>query len=307
MARIVVATEKPFAPEAINLIRDVASAEGHEIELVESYPDKGSLKEGVKQAEALIIRSDKIDGEIMDAAPALKIIVRAGAGYDNVDLQAASDRGICVMNTPGQNANAVAELVIGFMIFQSRNQFNGKAGTEIKGKKLGIVGFGNIGKLVARAAKGMGMETMAYDAYIPADVMEKEGVQVAGSIEEIFAGCQYVSLHIPAVSDTKGAVDYHLLNTMPKGAMLINTARQEVVNEQDLVKMLEERKDFTFVSDFPPKEVGLNDPAFGGRWFAPPKKMGAQTAEANINAGVAAARQIAGFFANGDTTFQVNK
>ncbi len=306
MSKILLATEKPFAADAVQKIKNAVAESQHTLTILESYTDQQQLHEAIADADALIIRSDKVDRAVIEAGKQLKIVVRAGAGYDNVDLAAATEHNVVVMNTPGQNANAVAELVIGFMIFQSRKQFNGSSGTEIRGKKLGIVGYGNIGRLVANAGKALGMEVMAYDKFVEASVMQEKGIQPAGSIEDIFSQCQYVSLHIPVVSESKGAVDYHLLSSMPKNAMLINTARQEVVQEQDLLKVMQERKDFSFVSDFVPKEPGLKDAALDGRWFAPIKKMGAQTAEANVNAGIAAARQIIRFFDSGDTTFKVN-
>lgn len=306
MSKILLATEKPFAADAVEKIKHVVAESSHTISLLESYSSQEELIDALRDMDALIIRSDLVNSEVIQSANNLKIIVRAGAGYDNIDLKAASDRGICVMNTPGQNANAVAELVFGMMIYQSRKQFSGASGTELRGKKLGVVGYGNIGRLVAQTAKGIGMEVCAYDKFIEPHIMQEKGITPMATIEDIFSNCQYISLHIPALSDTKGAVDYHLLRLMPKNAMLVNTARQEVVNEGDLAKIMEERADISFVSDFQPKDELLRQEKFLKRWFAPSKKTGAQTEEANVNAGIAAAKQIIRFFDTGDRTFQVN-
>ncbi|MCB0797771.1 MAG: 3-phosphoglycerate dehydrogenase [Chitinophagales bacterium] len=306
MSVILLATEKPFAADAVNKIRNVVAESTHTLQLLESYTDKQQLLDAVAQADALIVRSDKVDADVIAAGKKLQIIVRAGAGYDNIDVAAATEKNVCVMNTPGQNANAVAELVFGFMIYQSRKQFSGSSGTELRGKKLGVVGFGNIGKLVAQIGKAMGMEVCAYDKFIEAHVMQEKGIKPLATIEDVFEECHYISLHIPAVSDTKGSVDYHLLKTMRKNAMLINTARQEVVNEDDIARIMAERSDISFVSDFMPKSDKLLDESMRKRWFAPVKKMGAQTEEANVNAGIAAAKQIIRFFDSGDRTFQLN-
>jgi D-3-phosphoglycerate dehydrogenase len=306
MSTILLATEKPFAADAVQKIQQVVSESTHSLRLLESYTSQEELIAAVRDVDALIVRSDLVNADVIQAGNKLKIIVRAGAGFDNIDLKAATAQGICVMNTPGQNANAVAELVFGMMIYQSRKQFSGASGTELRGKKLGVVGYGNIGRLVAQTAKGIGMEVCAYDKFIEPHIMQEKGITPMATIDDIFSTCQYISLHIPALSDTKGAVDYHLLSKMPKNAMLINTARQEVVQEADLARIMDEREDITFVSDFQPKDEALRQDKFSKRWFAPAKKTGAQTEEANVNAGIAAVKQIIRFFDTGDRTFQVN-
>ncbi|MCC8172097.1 MAG: NAD(P)-binding domain-containing protein [Parabacteroides sp.] len=306
MTKVLVATEKPFAPVAVKGIREAVENAGFELALLEKYTSKAELLEAVKEADAIIIRSDIIDAEVLDAAERLKIVVRAGAGYDNVDLAAASARNVCVMNTPGQNSNAVAELVFGLLVFAIRGFYNGAAGTELKGKKLGIHAYGNVGRNVARVAKGFGMEVYAYDAYCPAEAMEKDGVKPVGSADELYSACQIVSLHIPATPETKNSINFELLNKMPKGGILINTARKEVIDEAGIQKMLQERPDFKYITDIKPAidaELAANYP---GRYFSTPKKMGAQTAEANINAGIAAANQIVDFLENGNEKFRVN-
>jgi D-3-phosphoglycerate dehydrogenase len=305
--KILVATDKPFAKVAVDGIREVVEGAGFELVLLEKYTEKQQLLDAVADADAIIIRSDIIDAQVLHAASRLKIVVRAGAGYDNVDLTAASAKGVCVMNTPGQNSNAVAELALGMMVYGVRNFFNGTSGTELFGKKLGIHAYGNVGRNVARIAKGFGMEVYAYDAFCPADVIEKDGVKVLHSAEELYAACQFVSLHIPATVETKNSIDYALLSTMPKGAMLVNTARKEVINETELVKVMEERADFKYLSDIMPSNDKELAEKFPGRYFSTPKKMGAQTAEANINAGIAAARQIVDFINNRNEKFRVNK
>ncbi|MBW6474325.1 MAG: hypothetical protein K0B14_14460, partial [Anaerolineaceae bacterium] len=257
--------------------------------------------------DAMIIRSDIVDAEVLDAAKQLKIVVRAGAGYDNIDLTAATAHNVVAMNTPGQNSNAVAELAIGMMIFQARKQFNGKAGSELKGKTLGIHAYGNVGKCVATIAKGFGMEIFAFDPYIPREQIEADGVHCLDTVEELYAKSQYVSLHIPANAETKNSVNYKLLTSMPKPATLVNTARKEVVNEEDLIKVFVDRPDFSYVSDIEPACAAEIKEKFTGRFFFTPKKMGAQTGEANVNAGLAAIRQIIDFFEKGDVRFQVNK
>lgn len=304
--KVLVATEKPFAPAAIVGIKAEIEAGGHEFALLEKYTEKSQLLNAVNNADALIIRSDKVDAEVLDAAKQLKIVVRAGAGYDNIDLAAATAHKVVAENTPGQNANAVAELVFGLLVFAVRQFYNGKAGTELKGKKLGILAFGNVGRNVARIAKGFGMEVSAYDAYCPANVIEAAGVKAVKSQEELFEQNDVVSLHIPATAETKESINYALVNKLPKGGVLINTARKEVINEHELIKLMEERKDLKFVTDIMP-DAHAEFIKFEGRYFSTPKKMGAQTAEANINAGIAAARQINAFFKEGDTKFQVNK
>jgi D-3-phosphoglycerate dehydrogenase len=304
--KILVATEKPFAADAVQKIKQVIDNAGYEFVLIEKYTEKSQLLDAVKDANAIIIRSDIIDAEVLDAAKALKIVVRAGAGYDNVDLGAATAHNVVVMNTPGQNSNAVAELALGMMVSAARNFYDGSSGTELLGKKLGIHAYGNVGRNVARIAKGFGMELYAYDAFCPAEVIEKDGVKALSSAEELYATCQYVSLHIPATAETKNSINYPLLNKMPKKAVLINTARKEVINEIDLAKLLEDRPDFKYVTDILPGNHTELKEKFPNRYFSTPKKMGAQTAEANNNAGIAAANQIVDFFKNGNKKFQVN-
>ncbi|MDR1525109.1 MAG: 3-phosphoglycerate dehydrogenase [Tannerella sp.] len=304
--KVLVATEKPFAAIAVNGIREVVESAGFELALLEKYTGKEQLLEAVKDVDALIIRSDKIDREVFDAAGQLKIVVRAGAGYDNVDLEAATAHNVCVMNTPGQNANAVAELALGLMVYAVRNFFNGTSGIELKDKKLGIHAYGNVGRNVARIAKGFGMDIYAYDAFCPAAVIEKEGVKALHSAEELYETCQFISLHIPATAETKNSINYSLLSKMPKGAALINTARKEVIDEAELVKFMEERTDFKYLTDITPGNHAELTGKFANRYFSTPKKTGAQTAEANINAGIAAANQIVKFLKDGDRTFQVN-
>ncbi|HRY32236.1 MAG TPA: NAD(P)-dependent oxidoreductase [Bacteroidales bacterium] len=306
MTKVLVATEKPFAALAVEGIRNIVQEAGFEFALLENYTDVSALLNAVKDADALIVRSDIVSKEVVDAAPLLKIVVRAGAGYDNLDLAACSAKGVVAMNTPGQNANAVAELAFGLMLFHLRKGFSGKSGTELRGKTLGIHAYGNVGKFVALIAKGFGMEVFGYDPFIPAEKMTEAGVIPLSSAEELYGKCQYVSLHIPATADTKRSINLELLKRMPKGATLVNTARKEVICEESLLKMLEERKDFSYLSDIEPdcKEQLLA--SYPGRCVFTAKKMGAQTEEANINAGLAAARQIAAFIKNGDKTFQVN-
>ncbi len=305
--KVLIATEKPFAPAAIEQIKPIFEKAGYEMELLEKYENKSDLLAKIKDANALIIRSDKITKEVIEAADNLKIIVRAGAGYDNVDLEGATEKGIVVMNTPGQNSNAVAELALGLMVYMARGMFNGKPGTELKGKTLGIHAYGNVGRLVAKIAKGFGMQVSAFDPFIPKEKIEAEDVKVYESVEELYANNQYVSLHIPANEQTKNSINYNLLNKMPNGATLVNTARKEVVDENDLVKLLNERSDFKYVSDIAPTNADELLEKFPTQCYFTPKKMGAQTAEANINAGVAAANQIVNFIENGDVTFKVNK
>ena len=306
MAKILIATEKPFAKVAVDGIKEVAAEAGVDVVMLEKYTDKAQLLSAVADVEAIIIRSDKIDNEVFDAAKNLKIVVRAGAGYDNVDLDAATAHGVVVMNTPGQNANAVAELVFGLLVFGVRNFYNGKAGTELKDKKLGILAYGNVGRRVAAIAKGFGMEIYAYDAFCPASVIEADGVKSVSSQDELFETCDIVSLHIPATAETRQSINYNLVNKMPKGGVLVNTARKEVVNETELLKLMQERTDLKYVTDIMP-DANVEFCTLEGRYFSTPKKMGAQTAEANINAGLAAARQIVAFLKDGCTKFQVNK
>lgn len=305
--KVLVATEKPFAKIAVDGIKKEIEGAGFELALLEKYTDKAQLLDAVKDANAIIIRSDIIDAEVLEAAKELKIVVRAGAGYDNVDLNAATAHGVCVMNTPGQNSNAVAELVFGLLVYAVRNFYNGTSGTELMGKKLGIHAYGNVGRNVARIAKGFGMELYAYDAFCPKDVIEKDGVKAVDSAEELYKICNIVSLHIPATAETKNSINRDLLKNMPKGAILVNTARKEVINEDELIQLMEERPDFKYITDIMPAANAKFTELFAGRYFSTPKKMGAQTAEANINAGIASAKQIVGFLKEGCEKFRVNK
>ena len=304
--KVLVATEKPFAAAAVEGIRKEIEGAGHELVLLEKYTEKAQLLDAVKDADAMIIRSDKADAEVLEAAKQLKIVVRAGAGFDNIDLAAATAHGVVAENTPGQNSNAVAELVFGLLVHAVRNFYNGKSGSELKGKKLGILAFGNVGRNVARIAEGFGMDVYAYDAYCPADVIEAAGVHAVANQEALFEQCDVVSLHIPATNETRQSINYALVGKMRKGGILVNTARKEVINEPELLKLMAEREDLKFVTDIMP-DAHDEFLKFEGRYFSTPKKMGAQTAEANINAGIAAARQINAFFKDGDTRFQVNK
>ena len=305
--KVLVATEKPFAKVAVDGIKQVVEQAGYQLVLLEKYTQKQQLLEAVADVDALIIRSDNVDAEVLDAANNLKIVVRAGAGYDNIDLTAATAHNVVAMNTPGQNSNAVAELALGMMVMAVRNMYNGTSGTELMGKKLGIHAYGNVGRNVARIAKGFGMEIYAYDAYCPDEVMVAEGVKPLHSAAELYAACDIVSLHIPATPETKASINKALLSQMPKGAVLVNTARKEVIHEDELIQFMQERQDFRYVTDVMPAADQKMHELFEGRYFATPKKMGAQTAEANINAGIAAAKQIVDFLENGNTKFQVNK
>ena len=305
--KVLVATEKPFSKVAVDQIREIVEKGGHELATLEKYTDVQQLYAAVADADALIVRSDKVTKEVIAAAPKLKIVVRAGAGYDNLDLAACTERGIVAMNTPGQNSNAVAELAIGMMIYISRNQFTPGTGSELKGKTLGIQAYGNVGRLVAAHAKSFGMKIMAFDPFVPAETIQSEGVEVAASLEDLYAKSDFVSLHIPATNETKNSIGYALLSRMPKGGCLVNTARKEVINEPELVKVLEERQDLKYITDIAATNQAELNEKFGKRVFATPKKMGAETAEANVNAGVAAANQICDFFATGNRKFQVNK
>lgn len=307
MKKILVATDKPFAKVAIDQIREIVEGAGHQLALLEKYTSVEQLLEAVKDANAMIVRSDLVTKQVVEAAKELKIVVRAGAGYDNLDLEACTAHGVVAMNTPGQNANAVAELVFGMMVMIARNQYNGASGFELRGKSLGIHAYGNVGYYVALIAKGFGMDVYAYDPFVSSEKMVSDGIVPVASVEELYSKCQYVSLHIPATEKTKKSINYQLLSTMPKGAVLVNTARKEVINEEELVKVMEERKDFKYVSDIEPGNKEVFAEKFAGRYFFTPKKMGAQTEEANINAGVAAARQIVGYFEKGDETFRLNK
>lgn len=305
--KVLIATEKPFAPAAVEGIKKEVSEAGYELALLEKYTEKKQLLDAVADADALIIRSDKIDNEVFDAAKQLKIVVRAGAGYDNVDLAAATAHKVVVMNTPGQNSNAVAELVLGLLVYAVRNFYNGKTGTELKGKKLGILAFGNVGRNVARIAKGFGMDVYAFDAFCPASAIEAAEVTPVASRDELFEKCDIVSLHIPATDETRNSINHDVVTKLPKNGILINTARKEVIDEEGLIKALAEREDLKYIADIAPERAAEFAEKFPGRYFATPKKMGAQTKEANINAGIAAACQIVGFLKDGITKFQVNK
>lgn len=304
--KVLVATEKPFAAAAVEGIKEVITANGHETVLLEKYTETKQLLDAVADADAMIVRSDKVTPEVIDAAKNLKIVVRAGAGYDSIDCAYAKEKNVIVENTPGQNANAVAELVFGMLVFAVRGFYNGKSGSELMGKKLGILAFGNVGRNVARIAKGFGMDIYAYDAFCPKEVIEKEGVVAVDSQDELFKTCDIVSLHIPATPETKQSINARTVGQMKKGAILINTARKEVINEPELIQLMTERTDIKYITDIMP-DAHEDFKAFEGRYFSTPKKMGAQTAEANTNAGIAAAKQICAYFATGDTKFQVNK
>lgn len=306
MKKVLVATEKPFAAVAVNGIKEVVEGAGYELVLLEKYTDKAQLLDAVADVDALIIRSDIADAALFDAAKNLKIVVRAGAGFDNIDLEAATAHNVCAMNTPGQNANAVAELALGLMVYAARNTFNGTSGFELKGKKLGIQGFGNIGRIVARLGAAFGMDIYVHDLYAP-DIQEAaKGYTIVDDVRDLYKNCNFISLHIPATPQTKGSIGKELVSSMPKNAVLVNTARKEVINELELLEMLASRADFKYMTDIAP--AALEEFAkFDGRFFASPKKMGAQTAEANINAGIAAAKQIVDFFENGNERFRLNK
>jgi D-3-phosphoglycerate dehydrogenase len=307
MTNVLVATVKPFAPQAVEGIKNIVDQAGYEFKLLEKYADQSEFIDAVADADAMIIRSDKATREVIQAANNLKVIVRGGAGYDNIDLEAASEKGIVVMNTPGQNANAVAELALGMMVYFARNGFSGKAGTELRGKKLGIHAYGNVGKCVAAIAKGFGMEISTFDPFIPDEIIKRDEVGCINSVEELYRTSNYISLNLPANEQTERSINYDLLSQMPVPAVLVNTARKELIDEEDLVKIFEERQDFAYLSDIAPDCKDLIEQKYPGRFFFTPKKMGAQTIEANINAGIAAARQIRDYFEKGDTTFQVNK
>jgi len=307
MTKVLIATDKPFAPVAVKGIRKVVEEAGFELILLENYTSQDDFIKAVSDVDAMVIRSDKADKAVIDAGKNLKIVVRAGAGYDNIDLQAATAKGVVAMNTPGQNSNAVAELAMGMMVYYVRNFYNGKSGTELMGKKLGIHAYGYVGKNVARIAKGFGMDVYAFDPFIPKETIEKDGVKWLGSVEELYKTCNFISLHIPANSQTKLSINYGLLSVMPAPACLVNTARAEVINDNDLFRMFQDRKDFAYLTDVEPSNKAEIEANFKSKYFCTPKKMGAQTEEANINAGIAAAKQIVNFIKKGDKTFQVNK
>lgn len=304
--KVLIATAKPFAAEAVQGIKKEFEGTGHEVVLLEKYETNEQLLDAVKDVDAMIVRSDKITAEILDAAKNLKIVVRAGAGFDSIDCQYAKEKNVVVENTPGQNANAVAELVMGMLVYVARNHFNGKSGHELMGRRLGLLAFGNVGRNVARIAKGFGMEVSAYDAFVPAEAIEKEGVHACKDQKELFEISDVLSLHIPATPETIKSINYDMVNLMPKGGILVNAARKEVIDEEGLLKLMNEREDLRYIADIMP-DMDEEFKKFGTRYFATPKKMGAQTAEANINAGIAAARQINAFFTDGCTKFQVNK
>ncbi|MDP4185109.1 MAG: NAD(P)-dependent oxidoreductase [Bacteroidota bacterium] len=307
MKKVLIATDKPFAPVAVSQIREIVENAGYELALLEKYTQKSELLEAVASASAMIIRSDIVDNEVLDAAKQLKIVVRAGAGYDNIDLAAATAHGVVAMNTPGQNSNAVAELAIGMMVYLARNGYNGTSGSELLGKKIGIHAYGNVGRRVGAIAKGFGMEVYAFDPFVNKADVEAEGVKVVDTAEELYSTCNYVSLHIPANDKTKKSINFDLLNKMPKGGVLVNTARKEVICEEGILKLMEARPDFKYISDCAPDCAPVFAEKYAGRYFFTPKKMGAQTSEANVNAGLAAARQIVDFFATGNAKYQVNK
>lgn len=304
--KVLIATAKPFAAEAVQGIKKEFEGTGHEVVLLEKYETNEQLLDAVKDVDAMIVRSDKITAEVLDAAKNLKIVVRAGAGFDSIDCQYAKEKNVVVENTPGQNANAVAELVMGMLVYVARNHFNGKSGHELMGRRLGLLAFGNVGRNVARIAKGFGMEVSAYDAFVPAEAIEKEGVHACKDQKELFEISDVLSLHIPATPETIKSINYDVVNLMPKGGILVNAARKEVIDEEGLLKLMNEREDLRYIADIMP-DMDEEFKKFGTRYFATPKKMGAQTAEANINAGIAAARQINAFFTDGCTKFQVNK
>lgn len=305
--KVLVATEKPFAAAAINGIREIVEKAGYELVLLEKYTDVAEFYAAVADVDALIVRSDKVTREVIAHANNLKIVVRAGAGFDNLDLDACSERGIVAMNTPGQNSNAVAELALGMMVYMARNTFQKGTGSELKGKRLGIQAYGNVGRLVAKIAQGFGMEVAAFDPFVPTEAIEKDGVKPILSLDELYSTCQYISLHIPANEQTKKSIGKALLRQMPKGGCLINTARKEVINEDELIEILSERTDLKYATDIAADKQEELNTLFGNRVFATPKKMGAETAEANINAGLAAASQIVDYLENGNERFRLNK
>lgn len=306
MTKVLIATEKPFSKQAVEEVSQVFQDAGYELDILEKYTSREELIAAMPGVQGMIVRSDIVDREVINAASSLKIVVRAGAGYDNVDLAAATEKGVTVMNTPGQNSNAVAELVFGMLIYLNRNGFNGTAGTELRGKKLGIHAYGYVGRIVALIAKGMGMKVFAFDPFVDKVVIENDGVTCLKTVEELYSKCQYISLHIPANEQTRGSINEALLSLMPEGATLVNTARKEVIDEAGLLKVMAARADFRYLSDIAPDCKAEFEAQYPGRFFFTPKKMGAQTAEANLNAGVAAAKQIVAFIEKGDTTFKVN-
>ncbi len=306
MKTVLLATQKPFSEDTVNGIRTTLEEAGYKLELLESYKEQSDLVAAVKNVTGIIVRSDKVTKEVIENAPNIKIVVRAGAGYDNLDLDACTANGVVAMNTPGQNSNAVAELVIGLMIYGNRNFYTPGTGSELKGRSLGLHAYGNVGKLVARHANGLGMKVYAYDPFVSAETIQKDNVQVVNKLEELYASCNYVSLHIPALPDTVGSIDYELISKMPIRAMLINTARKEVIDEEDLMKVLKERTDIKYLTDVMPGNYDELHSQCPDQVFATPKKLGAETAEANYAAGLAAANQIVNYLKTGDKTFQLN-
>jgi D-3-phosphoglycerate dehydrogenase len=305
--KILLATEKPFAKIAVEGIKEIFAKAGYELLPLEGYKDKEDLLKAVADVDGMIIRSDIADEAVLNAAARLKIVVRAGAGYDNIDLKAASAKGVVAMNTPGQNSNAVAELVFALMLYLARGAFSGKSGRELRGKKLGLQAYGAVGRCVTPIARGFGMEVFAFDPFVPAEAMKKDGVVPVASLEELYKDCDYVSVHIPKTKETVNSIGFDLLSMMKKGAALINTARAEVIDEPSLLKMFAERPDFKYGADVAPACAAEIAEKYAGRFVFTAKKMGAQTEEANVNSGLAAARQIVAFFEQGDKTFQVNK
>ena len=306
MAKVLIATVKPFSDQAVEQVKGVFKKAGYEVVLLSKYAEQADLVRSVADVDALIVRSDQVDREVIEAAPNLKIVVRAGAGYDNVDLEAATEKGVVVMNTPGQNSNAVAELAFGMMVYMNRNRFNPSTGTELRGKKLGIHAYGAVGRIVGLIGKGFGMKVYAYDPYVDPVIIKNDGVVYEDSAEDLYSKCQFISLHIPSTQETRGSINYKLLSSMPEGATLVNTARKEVIDEEGLKRMFAERGDFRYLSDITPDCKDELVRQYEGRVFFTPKKMGAQTAEANLNAGVAAAKQIVNFLEKGDITYKVN-
>jgi len=306
MAKVLIATVKPFSDQAVEQVKGVFKEAGYEVVLLSKYAEQADLVRSVAEVDALIVRSDQVDREVIEAAPNLKIVVRAGAGYDNVDLEAATEKGVVVMNTPGQNSNAVAELAFGMMVYMNRNGFNPSTGTELRGKKLGIHAYGAVGRIVGLIGKGFGMKVYAYDPYVDPVIIKNDGVVYEDSAEDLYSKCQFISLHIPSTQETRGSINYKLLSSMPEGATLVNTARKEVIDEEGLKRMFAEREDFRYLSDITPDCKDELVRQYEGRVFFTPKKMGAQTAEANLNAGVAAAKQIVNFLERGDITYKVN-
>ncbi|MBI9069383.1 MAG: 3-phosphoglycerate dehydrogenase [Salinivirgaceae bacterium] len=307
MKKILIATQKPFAPIAVSQMKEIADAKGYAFEVFEKYAEQADLVNAVADCDAMIIRSDKATKEVIEAAKNLKVIVRAGAGYDNIDTEAATANNVVAMNTPGQNSNAVAELALGMMVYMARNGYNGTSGVELRGKKIGIHAYGNVGKYVATIAKGFGMEVFAFDPYVSDEAMQADGVTPVSSVDELYSTCNYVSLHIPANDQTKKSINFDLLNKLPKGGILVNTARKEVIDEDGMLKLMDARPDFKYISDIAPDSAHVFEEKYEGRFFFTPKKMGAQTSEANINAGIAGVNQIIAYFENGDETFKVNK